>query len=99
MWGSSFYPSTIKSAGSGIRILNLELNKKSDRANNARVSLTDPESIEINRKVGRPSPPFRSFSDDHLWITFDELGGVDPITRALKAMIGLPLIYPEHFRH
>ncbi len=38
-------------AGSGIGALNLDLNSKSRRANNAAVSLADAESIEIDRTV------------------------------------------------
>ena len=38
-------------AGSGIGALNLDLNSKSRRGNNAAVSLADAESIEIDRTV------------------------------------------------
>jgi hypothetical protein len=43
--------STSNIAGSGIGALNLDLNSKSRRANNAPVSLADAESIEIDRTV------------------------------------------------
>lgn len=39
------------SAGSGIGALNLDINSKSRRANNAAVSLADAQSIEIDRSV------------------------------------------------
>ncbi|UJR16075.1 hypothetical protein I4U23_002988 [Adineta vaga] len=32
-------------------------------------------------------------------ITFDDIGGLDPIIRSLKEMIVLPLVYPELFHH
>ena len=32
-------------------------------------------------------------------ITFDDIGGLDPIIRSLKEMIVLPLVYPELFQH
>ncbi|CAF1252696.1 unnamed protein product [Adineta steineri] len=69
-------------AGSGVGALNLDLNSKSRRGNNAAVSLADAESIEIDRTI-----------------TFDDIGGLDPIIRSLKEMIVLPLVYPELFHH
>jgi hypothetical protein len=54
------FRSTTNTVGSGIGTLNLALNSKCRRANNAPVSLADAESIEIDRMVDRPSPPFRS---------------------------------------
>jgi hypothetical protein len=55
VYTSSKKPSTRTSstggAGSGIGALNLDLNSKSRRANNAPVSLADAESIEIDRTV------------------------------------------------
>ncbi len=54
VYTSSKKPSTrtpSNGAGSGIGALNLDLNSKSRRANNAAVSLADAESIEIDRTV------------------------------------------------
>ena len=90
---------TTNSADSGIGALNLELNSKSRRANNVPVSLADAESIEIDRTADLKSLSSSSSLDDDLQITFDDIGGLDPIIRSLKGMIVLPLVYPELFQH
>ncbi len=101
VYTSSKKPSTrtqSNGAGSGIGALNLDLNSKSRRANNAPVSLADAESIEIDRTVGLIFK-YILFLFFEFQITFDDIGGLDSIIRSLKEMIVLPLVYPELFHH
>jgi len=61
-------------------------------------------NLELNSKSRRPNNGPVSLADAESieidrTITFDEIGGLDPIIRSLKEMIVLPLVYPELFHH